>query len=465
MFYVYLYLALVAGAFCTLIANTAMRHDDRHSVGKFGWMILILLTPPLGLVLFVMLSGRKLAAEKCERDTTQLPEPPENLDRTKSPLERIAISRGLTAASERNSVRLVKFPEAQYQQLLELVDSATDRLFVYSFVMDDDPLGKELVDRLCNKASQGVQIRLMIDGFGSFLFPESLLQRVRDAGGRACRFKPISQISRFAHLNFRNHRKMVIADGQRVLLGGANLVSYEITEHPDEDTWVDLSLRIDGFAAFQIEKVFAEDWKFATDNSLNTNEVPEADLQPWPKDLGSGSSDVQVIPIGPDGPHGIVDDLWLSAINRANQRIWIVTPYFVPPKIAMQSLVMAVRRGVDVQILMPDSSDMLPADWVRLDYCRELGKLGATILRYADRMVHAKVLLVDQAAYVGSANFDERSFYLNYELIVGLFSENAVGELSTWFESLANSCRQDPEVDSRWHRFVGTAARLFSEQF
>ena len=460
MFYIALYVALITGAFCTLIANTAMRHDDRHSVGKFGWMVLVLLTPPIGLLLFMLLSGRKLAAEKCERETIELPRPASACVDATHALERIATARGLTAASRRNHVTIVDSPQAHYRYLLELVESATERLVVYSFIMDDDALSRQLIERMCDKANQGVQTYLMIDGFGSFLFPEEMLHRLREAGGNACRFKPISQISRFAHLNFRNHRKLVVADGRRALLGGANMVSYEISDEPDDETWLDLSLRIDGFAAYQIERVFAEDWEFSTGQELRTERLSPIDV------CGDeNTTAVQVVPIGPDGPHGIVDDLWLSAIHRAQQRVWIVTPYFVPPVLAMQALVMALRRGVEVRLIIPDQSDMFPADWARLDYCRELAHLGTEVLRYPNRMIHAKLLVVDNAAYVGSANFDERSFYLNYELMVGLFSDPAVAALENWFETTAATCLRGTRRDSRLNRILGTAARLFAEQF
>ncbi len=152
MFYLYIYLSMLVGAVCTL---TAMRRREKHNIGKLGWLALILLTPPVGLILFVIFGGKKISAEH--------------------------------------------------------------RVFVHSFIFIDDNVGRAIIDRLCEKARLGVEVRLMVDGFGSFEFPEDLLHRVTNAGGKTTRFKPLSKFSRFAYLNFRNHRKLVVADGARAM--------------------------------------------------------------------------------------------------------------------------------------------------------------------------------------------------------------------------------------------------------
>ncbi len=461
MIYLYVYLAMIAGAFCTLIALTAMRRRERHNVGKLGWLLLILLTPPVGLLLFVIFSGKTISAEHDTRETVKLPSPDEADAIVESSLARIAVARGLPSPSRNNCMEVLVTPESMHEALFRLIDSAETRLFIHTFILIDDAVGNEIIDRLCEKSRSGVEVRLMIDGFGSFVFSDNLLKKVDDAGGRTTRFKPVRKFSRLAYMNFRNHRKLVVADAQRAMIGGANWVEYQMTQTPDDNTWVDYSLRIDGLAARQIEAVFLSDWNFATGDQLQPSDAASESID----ESEENRSTLQVIPVGPDGPAEILHDLWLTAINRAQDRVWIITPYFVPPPMAMRSLAMAVRRGVDVQIIYPDDSDMPPADYARRDYVQELQELGARILRLPNRMVHAKILLVDrEVAYGGSANFDMRSFFLNYELVVGVFNQSAIDEITRWFEKLADRCSEGPKEDNWNRRLMAAITRMFGEE-
>ncbi|MCO8123152.1 phospholipase D-like domain-containing protein [Stieleria sp. TO1_6] len=468
MFYLYLYLAMLVGALTTLIAMTAMRQSERHSVGKFGWLLLILLSPPIGLVLFLFLGGRKISAEHENREIVQLPTHASIAGGESHPLAEIAVTRGLVAPSDHNRLRVLLDPESMWKALFEVVESAERRIYVHSFILIDDRVGQRLIDVLCAKAKSGVEVRLMIDGFGSFTFPNGLLESLEQAGGYCTRFKPLSRIAKFAYLNYRNHRKLMVVDGQQAILGGANFVEYEMTPTPDNETWVDFLLQVDGQAAQQIEAVFLSDWDFATEQesrpplSKLTTSVSEAQGN----ELASEDRTMmQVIPVGPDGPDEILDDLWLAAINRANDRIWIVTPYFVPPPTAMRSLEIAARRGVDVRVIVPESSDMPPADVARGDYLHDLTESGGKALCYPDRMVHSKMLLVDdQVAYIGSANFDMRSFFLNYELVLAVFDQTKIDELATWYDKLSDQCIDDP-VEKNWRRrLLGITARVFAEE-
>lgn len=467
MVYLYLYLAMVVGSVCTIIAMTAMRRGAKHNVGKFGWLFLTLLTPPVGLILFLILGGKKISAEHDRRDMVQLPESGEDDSDIDNSIVDIGVARGLPHASQANRLQLLTTPQEMRKSLIELIESATDRLFLHSFILNDDVLGREIVDRLCAKAREGVTVRLMVDGFGSFPLPNEMLQQLRDAGGDATRFKPVKKLSRFAYLNFRNHRKLIVVDGARALLGGANFVDYEMTNDPDDETWIDYCLRIEGTCARQIEAVFLSDWNFTTNQGLEDSST-QMTVSSGRSQIGARRPDetaVQLVPVGPDGPTEILDDLWLSAINRAEKRVWIVTPYFVPPPAAMRSLVMALRRGVVVRIIVPRSSDMAPADYARLDYLHDLEELGAEILQHPSKMVHAKMILIDEmVAYCGSANFDMRSCFLNYELIVGIFDGAKIGELADWYDGLAQHCETGPFDHTWWRRALGIATRMVAEE-
>ncbi|MCM2374375.1 phospholipase D-like domain-containing protein [Aporhodopirellula aestuarii] len=461
MFYFSIYFAMLVGALCTIVALTAMRRREKHNVGKFGWLLLLLLTPPIGLILFLIFGGKKVSAEHANRETIVLPKPDESDAEVESSIAEIATIRGIPKPSRNNRLNVLTTPKSMHDSLFALIESAERRLFVHTFILIDDDVGNRLIDRLCEKARAGVEVRLMVDGFGSFLFSDDLLDKVSDAGGHVTRFKPLSKFARFAYLNFRNHRKFAIADGNRAFLGGTNFVEYEMTPEPDDDTWIDYGMAIEGTAARQVEAVFVSDWNFTTGEEVKRT----TDTVPQVSDSADDRSTLQVIPVGPDGPPEILDDLWLTAINRAKDRVWIVTPYFVPPPMAMRSLAMATRRGVDVRIIYPNESDMGLADYARRDYVVDLDNLGAKLHLLPDRMVHAKLLLIDrEVAYAGSANFDLRSFFLNYELVVGIFNQSKVDEIANWIETLTKRCVDGPVKDTLKRKFLGVMTRIFAEE-
>jgi cardiolipin synthase len=236
MIYFTVYVSMLVGAFCTVIAVTAMRQREKHNIGRFGWLMLVLLTPPIGLLLFLFFGGKKISAEHEKRDTVDLPESDDAIRDIKSSVAEIVSGRGLPWPSSENRLRILTTPESMYRGVFEIVQSAQRRILVHSFILNDDPVGNSLVDCLCEKAGKGVEVFLMVDGFGSFMFPQKLLSRVESAGGNVTRFKPVSKLSRFAYSNFRNHRKMAIADGCRMVIGGANFAAEEMTLEPGPDT-------------------------------------------------------------------------------------------------------------------------------------------------------------------------------------------------------------------------------------
>ncbi|MGB7327333.1 MAG: phospholipase D-like domain-containing protein [Rubripirellula sp.] len=460
MLWIVAYISSVLGAFLTILAMTIIRNEQRHSVGRIGWLGLTLLSPPVGLLLFLWLGGRKISAEHDQRKLVDMPTLPGAGQEPNDALEQLLLARKLCPPTTGNHVRLLSHPSKVREGFMDLIDSAEEAIYVMTFILDQRDSADAIVGRLCEKARSGVQVRLLVDGFGSFMLPEEQLQKVRDAGGRAHRFKAMSQLSRLAYLNFRNHRKLAVADGKRAILGGANIVEEEVTDDPGEDAWVDLSLWIEGPAATQLQSVFCSDWSFETDENLPPMKLEEDDAA----DADEGSR-LTVMPIGPDGPDEILEDFWQFAIHQARQRIWICTPYFVPPPHAMRSLELACRRGIDVQVLVPQVSDLRPVDYARFDYFKDLLDVGCKVHRVPDRMVHAKIGIVDDlVALVGSANFDVRSFFLNYELSVLVHDKTTISQVSDWYEDLASGCDSGLTNRSTFRSAMATAARLFASE-
>lgn len=462
MIWLVAYISSVIGALLTVIAMTMMRNAQQHSVGKIGWLGLILLSPPVGLLLFWWLGGRRVSAEHRTRTRIQLPKPDSGDANHAScdPIERMLAHRGLDGGTNSNRVELLDTPDRQRDALIRIVDRADTSLYVTTFILDEQAAASDLIDRMCDRARQGVRVRLLCDGFGSAHLSERTLNRIRDAGGRAERFKPLSRLSRLAYLSFRNHRKIAVADGGSCVLGGANLVDYELSEQREHPAWLDLSLLIEGPACTQLEAVFRSDWEFQSGEILPADEP--AQIQDF---TGENRSRVSVLPIGPDGPPAILEDFWHFVMQRADERIWICTPYFVPSPMAFRALKMACRRGLDVRVMVPSESDLRPIDYARYDYLRDLLGAGVLVLRYPHTVCHAKVGVIDnRIAVVGSPNFDLRSFFLNYETAVLLHDTPSIERVACWYEEIAHSCETGLEHRTQWRSAMSTVARVFASE-
>jgi len=247
---------------------------------------------------------------------------------------------------------------------------------------------------------------------------------------------------------------MVIADDCQVMAGGANIASEYLGPFPDANRWRDLSFILEGPAVNQFAEVFRSDWKFAGGDVL-------APLQVSAPPVG-GDAVVQVVPSGPDAPGDPVYDALLSAAFTAQKRIWIVTPYFVPDDALAQALRLAARRGVDVRILVPERSNHSLADQARGTYLREVQSAGGTIYFFTAGMVHAKAVLVDDLAVLGSANLDMRSLFLNFEIAVFVYRGEVLRDLERWFLALGDQVRVGAqEIGAVGEIFEGVV-RLFA---
>jgi cardiolipin synthase len=255
------------------------------------------------------------------------------------------------------------------------------------------------------------------------------LRRLRRAGGRVAFFQPIWRLTLLNRSNLRDHRKIAVFDDERVFTGGRNLANEYLGSKPDAKRWADLSFVLEGPAVAHYGEIFRYDWAFASGEKLAPSAAPE---------IARGEGTVmQVVPSGPD----VTDDgLFagiLSFIFAAKRRLWIVTPYFLPNEMLAEALQIAVQRGVDVRIVVPKKSDQILVNLARGQYLRDLVTLNAKILFYTPGMVHAKAMLVDDvAAAVGSANFDSRSMFLNFEVSSVIHSADEVAAVERWIEKL-----------------------------
>ncbi len=423
--------SLILGLVLGIFLVTYILLQKRSPSGTIAWLLAIIFLPYIGVPLYLMLGGRKMRRIAGRKQTI-------DLTRTKSiPLEhcnvldRMLRSYGNPEAETGNSLELCTNGQQTYHCLIDQIESARQSIDIATYVFGRDDVGYEIIERLTRKAEQGVQVRLLLDGVGSLHIHKGFLRPLIRAGGQAAFFMPVLHHPLRGRTNLRNHRKIVISDNHRVLAGGTNIANEYLGRPTRKPCWQDLSFVLQGPAVRHYWKVFSSDWEFASGQALA---YPESLEQ---KNSHSGRTITQVVPSGPDVPSDSLYDAIMSLSYEAQKRLWIVTPYFVPDDPLTHGLVLAVRRGVDVRIFIPNKSNHPVADVVRGYHLRQIQQAGGQIYRYMPTMLHAKTMLMDdQIAMIGSANYDIRSLYLNYELAILIYSQPEIQALREWIESL-----------------------------
>ena len=356
-----------------------------------------------------------------------------------------------------NSVELLVDGDATFDSILAGISSARAYVLFQFFIVHDDRIGRRVKDALIERARAGVKVAFLYDEVGSHDLPRSYRDELREAGVEVYDFHTRKGPRNRFQINFRNHRKVVVVDGRVAWIGGHNVGDDYLGRDPKFGHWRDTHARIEGPAALAAQISFAEDWYWATGRKLELN------WQPVPAHGGDVS--VLIIPTGPADELETASLMFAHAINSASGRIWIASPYFVPDPAVMAALQLAGLRGVDVRILIPDEPDHLGVYLAAFAYLDEAGATGVRFYRYQDGFLHQKVMLIDESfAAVGTANFDNRSFRLNFEITAAVADASFAAEVERMFEEdFSKSRLMEPnEYDMKplWFRFAVRLARL-----
>ena len=421
--------ALVLGFVVSLLRQ-------RRPVGSaIAWLLAVVLIPYLGIPLYLVFGGRKLSRAVARK---------QRLDHA---CHRTALeARAWTTLAR---VEWLDDGVLAYDTFLSEILGAKRSIRIVTFLIGNDATGLALVQALTARAREGLEVRLLIDDLLRFHAPHASVRELVAAGARVERFMPLVHLPFRGHGNLRNHRKIALFDGERAIVGGMNLAHEYMGPTPDAERWRDLSLLVQGPAVSELDAVFRADWSFVCAEELPPPATPEP-----------GAIRVQVVPSGPDSASDPIYDADLTAIFRAERRIWIATPYFLPDETLLRALGIAVRRGVDVRVVTPAHSNHLLSDLASGSSLRDLSAAGVTIRRFG-KMLHAKALLVDDSlAVVGSANFDMRSLFLNYEIALFFTGKTQVERLSQWFEDSFAQSALGPAAAGALRAVVDDVARL-----
>jgi cardiolipin synthase A/B len=357
-----------------------------------------------------------------------------------------------------NRVDLLIDGAQTFDSILAGIAEAEDYVLVQFYIVRDDELGRRLRDALVERSQAGVRTYLLYDEVGSAGLPEAYLQSLRAAGVEARNFHSRKGPQNRFQINFRNHRKIVVCDGRVGWVGGHNVGDEYIDGGEKFASWRDTHIRVQGPAVLPLQWVFLEDWNWAADEMLSLAWEPGLEVR--------GDQEVLIIPSGPADERETATLMFMHAINSAQDRIWIASPYFVPDAGVIHALQLALLRGVDVRVLIPDEPDHLLVYLAAFSYLQEVGP-DLKVWRYTAGFMHQKALLIDdRVACIGTANFDNRSFRLNFEITAMIIDRDFNKQVEQMFErDFQRSQPMDPlaiRERSYWFQLKSRAASLFA---
>jgi len=452
-----------------LIAMAAAGHAllyKRDPRAALGWIAVCLLYPLVGPILYFLFGINRVRtrAKKLHRHW-QFPiyigyERPENDDVAVAssldvPKEGKAIARISDAITRRslvggNTIELLHNGEQVYPAMLDAIQGSKHSLFLSTYIFETNATGRLFIDALARAAERGVDVRVILDGIGEWYSIPRAGTRLKKQGVRVARFLPPRLLPPTLHINLRNHRKILVADGCIGFIGGMNIGDRHLAERVENPSRVvDAHFRLAGPIVTQVEHIFLEDWAFCTSESVTL---------PQPCAVGTGNMICRTIVDGPNEDIDKLSTILMGAVSAAQSHISIMTPYFLPSRELIGALQAAALRGVGVTIILPSKNNLPFVHWAMRNMLWELLVWDIRVFYQPPPFVHTKLFVVDNHyAQVGSANIDPRSLRLNFELAVEVFDRGFVDILT---DHIQRCRKQSTEVSLKDCDSRGLPARI-----
>lgn len=445
-----------------ILSGLIVFFERRNPSSTWAWLLVLLFVPVLGFFVY-MVFGRnsrreKMFLKKEEYDRSVYRSDVESVRKNREQKQIIRNNESLVKneyvndlihmhlnsgswLTFNNQIDYFNNGKDKFDSLIEDIRNAKKHIHLEYYIWRGDDLGARLVDELAKKAAEGVEVRVLYDGIGNSLLPKYFFDKLRDAGGYTAAFLP-----RFiVRLNYRNHRKLAIIDGEIGYIGGFNVGDEYLGITKRYGPWRDTHLRFRGDAVDQMQMRFIKDWNF----TAKKGKVDISEYYFPAREQFDGVA-TQIVSSGPDTKWNNVRNGFFKMMNEAESHIYLTTPYFVPDDGIFEALRVAALSGLDVRIIIPGNPDHFFVYWASMSYLGELLEAGVKVYQYERGFIHAKVLTIDgKVATVGSANMDIRSFVLNFEVNAFLYDEGITQLLEEEFQNDLRSC---VEITKEWYQ-------------
>lgn len=462
-----------------LLAVTVIFLERRNVGVTWAWLMILLFLPVVGFI-FYMFFGQNLSRRKLyklgKREqlviravvNSQLEDLQDNSFEFSDPVSAeyrdmmiMNLQSGMSLYTQENAVDIFTDGIEKFDSLFRDIRNARKHIHMMYYIVHHDGIGRRLIEELAAKAREGVEVRFLYDDIGSTNLASDFFQPLREAGGSVVAFFP----SRIPYLNirvnYRNHRKLAIIDGSIGYIGGYNIGDEYLGLDPRYGHWRDTHLRIWGSAVLMMNSQFMLDWNLSSSTKLlpGTRYLPDH--------IPENQVGVQILASGPNDPVEQIRNAYIKMIHKAKRSVWIQTPYLIPDESLINALQTAALSGVDVRIMIPKKPDHRMVYWGTYSYLRDLLPFGVRCFLYGNGFLHAKTIVVDGAvSSVGTANFDIRSFKLNFEVNAFVYDTGVGSRLHDIYEQDLRECTEltRAQYDQRpwWHKLRESCVRLMS---
>lgn len=462
-----------------LLAIALVFFERRNPTSTWLWLMVLLFLPGIGFVLYLFIgqdmSKKKIFKLKSEEDDcfdVLVADQEKNLTtreflRSNPEYKRYDDIVKLNLMSSKavytvdNDVELIFSGEDKFAALLESIEKANKYIHMEYYIFHSDQIGTKVLDALTRKASQGLEIKLLIDGMGGRKISKRALEKLMSAGGEAAFFFPPFIPVVNVRVNYRNHRKICIIDGEEAYLGGFNIGDEYLGLSKKFGYWRDTHLKMKGSVISSIQWQFFLDWRFATGKEL-------AGCQSYiGAELNEEKVGVQIVSSGPDSKWPSIKDGYLKMITNAERKLYLETPYFIPDDSIFEALKIAGLSGLDVKVMIPNKPDHPFVYWAGLSYIGDLLEAGVRFFTYERGFLHSKVMIMDDlVSSVGTANLDIRSFKLNFEINAFIYDSEINRTLTERFDRDLQNCHEitleEYHNRSRYIKMKESISRLLS---
>lgn len=432
--------AIVAAALSVVIIM-----ENRNPIRTLAWIMLLIVFPIGGAIIYLFFGRdhrkKHILADRLDSgsnviDSAKLAELgiPDNFQK----LVKLIDNNQHSSLFNDNKVSVYANGSEIFDSLFADLDKAEKSIHIEFYIIEEGEVGNHLHDLLLKKAKEGVEVRVIYDYIGGMRLPIEWKRSLVDAGVKIHSFLTANSFSGLQYINYRNHRKLVIIDGEVGYTGGVNIADrYRLGDHLG--LWRDTFIRVSGSAVKAMQHAFLIDWKFV----CNYEKIELEDYVSEVKVENKGDEMMQIVTSGPDTEWPNILNGVLSAINNARKSVYIHTPYFIPPEPLMIAMESAALSGVDVRLMLSENSDSLIVSTASRSYIDRMLRAGIRVFFYRYNFLHSKAIVIDDyLSILGTANMDIRSFEQNFEVAAFIYGEKTAGELSYHFEEDMKTCKE-----------------------